>query len=48
MDESGFEAEIIRPCGYAPTGKPYIDSYNWQGKKLTKVIGALYKRCCVH
>ena len=33
MDESGFEAEIIRPYGYAPIGKPCIDSYNWQGKR---------------
>ena len=44
MDESGFEAEIIRPYGYAPIGKPCIDSYNWQGKKRTNVIGALYDK----
>ena len=48
MDESGFEAETIRPYGYAPIGKPCIDSYNWQGKKRTNVIGALYERCCLH
>ncbi len=41
MDESGFEAETIRPYGYAPIDKPCIDSYNWQAKKRTNVIGAL-------
>ena len=40
MDESGFGAETIRPYGYAPIGKPCIDSYNWQAKKRTNVIGA--------
>ncbi len=44
MDESGFEAETIRPYGYSPRGKPCIDSYNWQAKKRTNVIGALYKK----
>ena len=44
MDESGFEHETIRPYGYAPIGKPCIDSYNWQGKKRTNVIGALYQK----
>ena len=44
MDESGFEAETIRSHGYAPIGKPCIDSYNWQGKKRTNVIGALYDK----
>ena len=44
MDESGFEAETIRPYGYAPIGKPCIDSYNWQGEKRTNVIGALYEK----
>jgi len=28
MDESGFEAETIRPYGYAAIGKPCIDRYN--------------------
>lgn len=42
MDESGFEAEIIRSYGYAPIGTPCIDSYNWQAKARTDVIGALY------
>ena len=28
MDESGFEAETIRPYGYAPRGKPCIERYN--------------------
>ena len=44
MDESGFEAETIRPYGYAPIGKPCIDRYNCQPKKRTNVIGALYKK----
>ena len=44
MDESGFEHETIRPYGYAPIGRPCIDRYNWQGKKRTNVIGALYER----
>ncbi|MBE0406156.1 IS630 family transposase [Psychrobacter sp. AOP22-C1-22] len=42
MDESGFEAETIRLYGYAAIGTPCIDRYNWQGKKRTNVIGALY------
>ena len=44
IDESGFEAGTIRSHGYAPIGKPCTDSYNWQAKKRTNVIGALYKR----
>lgn len=44
MDESGFEAETIRPFGYTPIGKPCIDYYNWQTKKRTNVIGALYEK----
>ena len=44
MDESGFEAETLRPYGYAPIGKPCLDSYNWQAKKRTNVIGALYEK----
>ncbi|MGP4717514.1 IS630 family transposase [Psychrobacter sp. T6-6] len=44
MDESGFEAETIRPYGYAPIGKPCIDTYNWQARKRTNVIGALYEK----
>ena len=44
MDESGFEAETIRPYGYAPIGKPCTDRYNWQAKKRTNVIGALYNK----
>ena len=44
MDESGFEAETIRFHGYAPIGAPCIDSYNWQGKKRTNVIGDLYEK----
>ncbi|MGP9711151.1 transposase, partial [Psychrobacter sp. AOP29-E1-7] len=41
---SGFEAETIRSHGYAPIGKPCIDRYNWQGKKRTNVIAALYEK----
>ena len=44
MDESGFEAETKRPYGYAPIGKPCTDRYNWQAKKRTNVIGALYEK----
>jgi hypothetical protein len=43
MDESGFEHEIIRPYVDAPSRSPCIDIYNWQVKKCTNVIGALYK-----
>ena len=42
IDESGFESETMRPCGYAPIGSPCIDRYNWQAKDRTNVIGALY------
>tara|TARA_R110002051_G_scaffold325171_1_gene426132 strand:+ start:1755 stop:2213 length:459 start_codon:yes stop_codon:yes gene_type:complete len=42
MDESGFENQTIRPFGYAPIGTPCIDSYNWQAKNRTNVIGALH------
>ena len=41
MDESGFEAETIRPYDYAPVGKPCIDRYNWQFKKRTNVLESL-------
>ena len=44
MDESGFEHETIRPYSYAPIGKPCIDRYDWQDKKSTNVIGALYEK----
>ena len=44
MDESSFETEVIRPYGYAPISKIYIDSYNWQAKSRTNVIEALYKK----
>ncbi|WP_458674316.1 hypothetical protein [Psychrobacter faecalis] len=33
INESGFEAETIRPYCYAPIGKPCVDNYNWQAKK---------------
>ena len=42
MDESSFESETMRPCGYAPIGSPCIGSYNWQAKERTNVIGALF------
>lgn len=44
MDESGFEQEIIRPYGYSLKGQPCIDTFNWQPKKRTNVIGALYNK----
>ncbi|MGP5552989.1 transposase [Psychrobacter celer] len=40
----GFEHETIRSHGYAPIGKPCIDSYNWQSPRRTNVIGALYEK----
>ncbi len=40
MDKS----ETIRPHSYAPIGKPCIDSDNWQAKKHTNVIDALYEK----
>jgi transposase len=44
MDESGFEKEVIRAFGYSPQGLPCIDKYNWQQKRKTNVIGALYQK----
>ena len=44
MDESSFESETLRPFGYAPIGKHFLDSYNWQAKKCTNVIGTLYEK----
>ncbi|WP_201578132.1 hypothetical protein [Psychrobacter immobilis] len=35
MDESGFEAKTIRSHGYAPIGKPCIDSYGNPPKPKT-------------
>ncbi|ABE74697.1 conserved hypothetical protein [Psychrobacter cryohalolentis K5] len=37
------ESEIIRLYSYATIGEPCVDNYNWQAKKLTNVIGALYE-----
>ena len=44
MDETGFKSENIRPYGYAPIDKPCLDRYNWQAKKCTNIIGALYEK----
>lgn len=44
MDESGFEADTIRPYGYAPIGTPCINRYNWQSIKSTNIIGAFYEK----
>ena len=44
MDESGFANETLRPFAYAPIGTPCIDSYNWQAKQRTNVIGALFEK----
>ena len=44
IDESGFEEEVIRPFGYSAIGEPCIDSYNWQARNRTNVIGALYDK----
>ena len=40
MNGSGFESETLRSFGYATIDKHCIDSYDWQGKKRTDVIGA--------
>ncbi|WP_227677749.1 transposase [Psychrobacter sp. H8-1] len=43
MDESGFEHETIRSHGYAPIGKPCIDSYT--GKvKSEPTLSVLYMK----
>ena len=44
MDESGFESETVRPYSYVLIGTPCIDSYNYQAKKRTNLIGALYEK----
>ena len=44
MEESGFEHETIRYDGYAHSGKPCIEGYNWQGKKRTNVICTFYEK----
>lgn len=44
MNESVFKAKTIRLYGYAPIGKPCLDIYNWQAKKRTNIIGALYEK----
>lgn len=44
MNESSFEAENVSPHGYATIGKSCIDHYNWQAKKRTNVISALYEK----
>lgn len=44
MDESSFEADTIKPYGYVLIGKPCTDRYNWQSKKRTNIIGALYEK----
>ena len=44
IGENGFEAEIVRPYGYAPVSKSCTDCYNWQSKERRNIIGALYKK----
>lgn len=44
MDEGGFESEALHPFGYAPIENPFIDHYNWQGRKRTNFIDALYSQ----
>ena len=41
IDESGFQDDMPRRYGYAPTSKRAIGSYDWHSKKRTNVIGAL-------
>lgn len=44
MDESGFEAETIRPYGYAPIVSLVSIATTGKVKKRTNIIGALYEK----
>ncbi len=41
LDESGFEEDTLRDYGYAKIGIRCVDSFNWQAKGRTNVIGAI-------
>jgi transposase len=42
LDESGFEKETLRDYGYAKIGARCVDSFDWQAKERTNVIGAIF------
>jgi hypothetical protein len=42
LDESGFEEETLRHYGYAKIGARCVDSFDWQAKERTNVIGAIF------
>lgn len=42
LDESGFEKDSLRAYGYAKTGTRCVDSFNWQAKGRTHVIGVCF------
>lgn len=42
LDESGFEKETLRNYGYANIGIRCVDSFDWQAKGRTNVIGAVF------
>jgi transposase len=42
LDESGFEKETLRAYGYAKIGTRCVDSFDWQAKGRTNVIGAIF------
>lgn len=42
LDESGFEKETLRHYGYAKIGTRCVDSFDWQAKGRTNVIGAIF------
>ena len=46
LDESGFEKETLRAYGYAQIGTRCVDSFDWQAKGRTNVIGACLAGFC--
>jgi hypothetical protein len=42
LDESGFAKETLRHYGYATVGTRCMDSFDWQAKGRTNVIGAIF------
>ncbi|HSP85100.1 MAG TPA: transposase, partial [Psychrobacter sp.] len=42
LDESGLKSHDNRPYGYSNRGKKCFGQYNWQLKKQTNAIGAIY------
>lgn len=41
LDESGFVKDSLRDYGYAKIGTRCVDSFDWQAKARTNVIGAI-------